>query len=105
MAITNLPYNIQFKHKNMLIVEILSRSSETSLHKINNYLSPIVDELESIWNKIKLSLTAENKEGKTIRVALVLVSCDTLAARKICGHVSALILYYRCKKKANYNNN
>ena len=38
-------------------------------------------------------------------MALILVSCDISAARKICGHISALVSYHKCKKKANYENN
>jgi uncharacterized protein YhbP (UPF0306 family) len=30
--------------------------------------------------------------------------CDIPAARKICGHISALLSCYRYKKKANYKN-
>ena len=51
-----------------------------------------------------LSRTYECEEGKNIRAALILVSCDIPAARKICGHVSALVSYHRCEKKANYEN-
>ncbi|CAB4439471.1 unnamed protein product [Rhizophagus irregularis] len=42
--------------------------------------------------------------GKKIRAALIMVSCDIPAARKICGHVSALVSCHRCQKKANYEN-
>jgi hypothetical protein len=52
-----------------------------------------------------LDSTAENREGKIIRAALILISCDIPAARKVCGHISALISCHRCKKKANYDNN
>ncbi|CAB4478036.1 unnamed protein product [Rhizophagus irregularis] len=34
-----------------------------------------------------------------------MVSCNIPAARKICGHVSALVSCHRCQKKANYENN
>ena len=51
-----------------------------------------------------LSHTYECEEGKNIRAALILVSCDIPAARKICGHVSALVSCHRCEKKANYEN-
>ncbi|GET58963.1 hypothetical protein GLOIN_2v1786477 [Rhizophagus irregularis DAOM 181602=DAOM 197198] len=42
--------------------------------------------------------------GKKICAALIMVSCDIPAARKICGHVSALVSCHRCQKKANYEN-
>ncbi|GET52929.1 hypothetical protein PHYBLDRAFT_102135 [Rhizophagus irregularis DAOM 181602=DAOM 197198] len=42
------------------------------------------------------------QNGKNIRAALVLISCDIPAARKICGHISALVSCHRCMKRANY---
>jgi hypothetical protein len=89
----------------MLILGILPGPSEPSLHQINHYLSPIVDELLQLWQGVTLDSTAENKNGKIIRAALILISCDIPAARKVCGHISALISCHRCKKKANYVNN
>jgi len=48
---------------------------------------------------IPLHLTSdEYREGRQIRVALILVSCDIPAARKICGHISALAACHRCEK-------
>ncbi|RHZ81307.1 hypothetical protein Glove_122g28 [Diversispora epigaea] len=84
--------------------EILSDIYDVSLHKINHYLAPIVDELESLWNGIILNKTNNCPNGKKIRAALILVSCDVPAARKICGHISALVSCHRCEKKANYEN-
>jgi hypothetical protein len=67
-------------------------------------LAPIVDELEALWVGLTLNRTYEHQEGKRIRAALILVSSDIPAARKICGHVSALVSCHRCEKKANYEN-
>ncbi|GET53938.1 hypothetical protein GLOIN_2v1786147 [Rhizophagus irregularis DAOM 181602=DAOM 197198] len=78
--------------------------NEVSLHKINHYLAPIIDELKSLWEGVTLNKTYECQEGKRIRAALILVSCDIPAARKICGHISALVSCHRCEKKANYEN-
>ena len=103
-AICNLPRDIRFKRENLLTLGLLPGPSEVSLHKINHYLAPIVDELESLWDGITINQTNECKNGKRIRAALILVSCDIPAARKICGHVSALVSCHRCKKKANYEN-
>ena len=103
-AICNLPRDIRFKHENLLILGLLPGPNEVSLHKINHYLAPIVDELESLWNGIILNGTDECPNGKKIRAALILVSCDVPAARKICGHISALVSCHRCEKKANYEN-
>ena len=103
-VICNLPRNIRFKRKNILLLGLLPGPNEVSLHKINHYLAPIVNELESLWDGVTLNKTHECQEGKRIRAALILVSCDIPAARKICGHVSALVSCHRCEKKANYEN-
>ena len=103
-AICNLPRDMRFKRENLLTLGLLPRPSEVSLHKINHYLVPIVNELESLWNGITLNRIYEYSRGKDIRAALILVSCDVPAARKICGHVSALVSCHKCEKKANYEN-
>jgi len=103
-SIANLPRDIRFKRENMLVLGILPGPDEVSLHKINHYLSPVVDELESLWSGVTLTSTAEFSEGRTIRAALILISCDLPATRKLCGHISALVSCHRCKKSANYVN-
>jgi hypothetical protein len=103
-AICNLPRDIRFKRENLLILGLMPGPNEVSLHKINHYLAPIVDELELLWGGVTLNKTYDSQEGKNIRAALILVSCDIPAARKICGHVSALVACHRCEKKANYEN-
>src|SRR5881394_1321556 len=91
-AICNLPRDIQFKRENILILELLPGSDEISLHKINYYLAPIVDNLISLWEGVTLNQMYEyRQEGKRICAAPILVSCDILAARKICDHISALV--------------
>jgi Transposase family tnp2 len=103
-AICNLPRDIRFKRENLLILGILPGPHEVSLHKINHYLAPIVDELESLWSGLTLNRTFECQNGKNIRAGLILVLCDIPVVRKICGHVSALVSCHRCKKRANYEN-
>ena len=66
-AICNLPRDIRFKRENLLILGLLPGPNEVSLHKINHYLAPIVDELESLWNGIILNRTADCPNGKKIR--------------------------------------
>ena len=101
-TICNLPRDVRFLPENMLILGILPGPNEVSLHKINHHLSPIISELESFWGGITLNNTHECPNGKNIRAALILVSCDIPAARKLCGHISALVACHRCEKKANY---
>ena len=44
-VICNLSREVRFKKENMLILALLLGSNEVKLHKINHYLTPIVDEL------------------------------------------------------------
>ncbi len=99
-VICNLPREIRFKKENMLTLGLLPGPNEVKLHKINHYLSPIVDELLEFWNGIEIP-AAE----KIIRLALICCSNDIPAARKLCGHISATMSCHRCYKKANSNGN
>jgi hypothetical protein len=53
---------------------------------------------------VTLNKTYECPSGKDICAVLILASCDILAVRKLCGHVSALVSCHCCEK-ANYINN
>ncbi len=64
----------------------------------------IVDELEFLQDGITLNRTYKYQEEKYIRAILILVSCDVLAARKICEHVLAFVSCYWYEKKVNYEN-
>ena len=85
----------------MLYLELLPGPTEVKLHKINHYLSLIVDELLEFWSGFNLPSTNEHPNGKKIRLAVICCSNDISAARKLCGHISALIGCHRCYKRAN----
>ncbi|GBC13884.2 hypothetical protein RIR_v02000694500 [Rhizophagus irregularis DAOM 181602=DAOM 197198] len=53
-VICNLPREIRFKKENMLTLGLLPGPSEVKLHKINHYLTPIVDELLEFWDGIEI---------------------------------------------------
>jgi hypothetical protein len=59
-AICNLPWDMQFKRENMLVLGLLLGPNEMSLHKINHYLAPIVDELVLLWDEVTLNKTFEH---------------------------------------------
>ena len=81
----------------MLYLKLLLGLKEVEKHKINHYLSPIVDELLEFWNGFNLP------NGKRIRIAVICCTNDIPAARKLCGHISALVSCHRCYKTANIN--
>jgi hypothetical protein len=99
-VICNLPREIRFKKENMLTLGLLPGPNEVKLHKINHFLAPIVDELLEFWNGIEIPAA-----GKNVRVALICCSNDIPAARKLCGHVSALVGCHRCYKVASSSGN
>src|SRR5256714_111322 len=95
-VICNLPRDIRFKKENMLTLALLPGPNEIKLDKINHYLAPIIDELLELWDGFNLPTA-----GKNVRLAVICCSNDILAARKLCGHASALAGCHRCYKRAN----
>ena len=84
----------------MLTLGILPGPKEVKSHHINHYLSPIVNELLELWNGFDIPVSLKNQSGKRIRLAVICCLSDIPAARKICGHISALSGYHRCYKRA-----
>ena len=85
----------------MLILALLPGPNEVKLHKINHYLTPIVDELLEFWSGVNLSPSKDHLEGKKIWLAIICYANDIPTARKLCGHISAKAACYRCYKRAN----
>src|ERR1051325_1862151 len=79
-AICNLPRDIRFKRENLLTFGILPGPSEVSLHKINHYLAPIIDELKSLWDGMTYH-TYECQEGRKENSR----SINTCFVRYTCG--------------------
>ena len=100
-VICNLPRDVRFKRENMLTLGLLPGPNEVRLHKINHFLSPIVDELLEFWEGVNLPSTHAHPTGKNIKMAVICCSNDIPAARKLCGHISALAACHRCYKRAN----
>jgi hypothetical protein len=69
--ICNLPRNERFKPSNILTLALIPGSREPSLHHLNHYLAPLVDQLIELWNGINLSETFEHPNGRTIKGAII----------------------------------
>ena len=95
-VICNLPRDIRFKRENMLTLALLLGPNKVKLDKFNHYLTPIIDELLELWDGFNLPTA-----GKNVRLAVICCSNDISAARKLCGHASALAGCHRCYKRAN----
>ena len=84
----------------MLTLGLLPGPEEVKLHKINNYLAPIVDELLEFWDGVNLPSTNNFPASRNIRMAVICCSSDVPATRKLGGHISALVGCHRYYKEA-----
>jgi hypothetical protein len=103
-VICNLPRSERFKPENILTLAVIPGPNEPKLHEINNYLYPIVNQLNLLWNGYNI-ITHEYNNGRFVRGAIIGCSSDIPATRKLCGFISARIACYRCYKSANFVNN
>src|SRR6184192_891995 len=103
-VICNLPRTERYKSHNILTLAVISGPKELKLHKINNYLYPIINQLVHLWSDYNI-VTHENKSGCFIRGAIIGCSSNILATWKLCEFISARVAYYRCYKLANLVNN
>ena len=99
LVILNLPRAMRYKIENVILVGIIPGPHEPR-GIINTFLGPMVQELLELWSGCWLGL-ALNK--RFVRAALVCVSCDVPASRKVGGLVgfSALKGCSRCLKEFN----
>ena len=77
MTVLNLPRSERFKSKWTMILGVVPGPTELK-GNINTFLKPIVDDLISLWNGVPL-----HPAGTVIRAALLGVSCDMPALRKV----------------------
>ena len=103
-VICNLPRADRFKPQNILTLAVIPGSHEPKLHEINNYLYPIVNQLNQLWNGYNI-ITHKGNNGRFVRGAIIGCSSDVPATRKLCGFISARMACYRCYKSANIMNN
>ena len=85
MTLMNLPRSERFKPENVILVGIIPGPSEPKLN-INTYLSPLVDELVTLWNDgVELRHDGSPIIPETFKACLLCVACDIPASRKVCG--------------------
>src|SRR3954470_943687 len=75
-AICNLPRDIRFKRENLLIISILPGPNEVSLHKINHYLAPMVDELEWDDSKSNIRISRRKANSRSTDTRFVRYTCS-----------------------------
>ena len=95
MCLLNLPRHIRYCQENV-ICGLIPGPKEPS-RNINSFLEPLVEELLILWHGKEIKLPSTTL---VIRAALLCVSCDSPAMRKVCGFVAhnAVKGCYKCFK-------
>ena len=96
IAVLNYPRELRYFQENIILVGILPGPREPSL-QMNAFIEPLVRDLLKLWNGVEMNTPDGNK---LIRAALLCISCDIPAARKLTGFVghSALKACAKCLK-------
>ena len=87
LVILNLPRNERYKFENMVLVGMIPGPNEP-VGDTNSYLSPLVNDLKSIFDGISFRNPSSFLKVTTIRATLTCISCDIPATRKVCGFAS-----------------
>lgn len=86
MVCMNLPPTIRYNIENVFLVGVIPGPHEPSLHEINHFLKPLVDELHELWTHgVFLTRTRLYPHGQRVRCALGPLICDLPAARQMSG--------------------
>jgi hypothetical protein len=95
LACLNLPLEIRYKPENMHLAGIIPRD-EPKLDQINHYVRPLVDDLETSYEKgIRISRTQQYPKGRDTRSAVAAVVNDLPGARKAAG-LAAFSSHFYC---------
>ncbi len=84
LSVLNLPRAERYLQDNIILVGVIPGPKEPSLH-MNSFLTPLVEDLKSLWSGIVLQKTADS--SLLVRAALICSTCDIPAGRKVCGFV------------------
>ena len=82
VSVLNLPRTVRYIQDNTILLGVIPGPKEPKLH-INSFLAPFVSELKDLWTGVILK-TAHGTQ-QFVRAALLAVSCDIPAGRKVCG--------------------
>ena len=93
-----LPRAERFKWENIIVIGIVP-SLNREPKDLNQFLEPAIDELKAMWKGVRLC-SCLSRFTLTFRVAVISISSDIPATRKICGFQghSAYLGSPRCLK-------
>ncbi|KAL2086233.1 hypothetical protein ACEWY4_017292 [Coilia grayii] len=82
LTVMNLPREERCKYSNIIVAGIIPGPNEPT-HHINGFLEPLVADLQMLWDGVHCT----DKDGRqhSIRAALMCISSDIPAARKVAG--------------------
>lgn len=100
MVILNLPREQRYKIENIILISIIPGPREPK-HTINSFLTPLVEELNDLWNGISVTIGTSPKRTVMVRLAVMCIACDIPAVRKMCGFAghSACLGCSKCKHR------
>jgi len=85
ITVLNLPRFLRYKRENVVLVGLIPGPHEPK-NDINSFLKPLVDELQDFWAGVPLTVCNGNeKTTELVKSAVLCVTCDIPAGRKVCG--------------------
>jgi len=84
LVIQNLPRSMRFRPENIIIVSTIPGPKEPSCGDLNPYLTCLVNDLLKLWEGVQMQTPSSILSMRLIRAALVYISCDLPATRKVC---------------------
>ena len=94
LSILNLPRTERYKPENIIVCGVIPVPVEPK-ETINSYLYPLVQERLELWEGVQLNIAAHGQA--VVRAALICLTSDIPATRKVCGlagHAASM----RCSK-------
>jgi len=75
----------RYKRENIMLMDIIPRPHEPKLN-INSFLKLLVDEFQDFWTGVELTVCTEScKITEIVKAAILCITCDMPAGRKVCG--------------------
>ena len=92
IVLTNLPRSERFKKENVILVGLIPGPTEPPVH-MNSYLSPLIDELQTLWTDGIVVTSPDFSDAVSVKAALICSACDIPACRKVLGFLGHICPY------------
>ena len=88
LTVLNLPRFLRYKREKIILIGIIPGPHEPKL-SINSFLKPLVNEFQEFWIGVDLQVCTDGQNRTAIvKAAILCVTCDLPAGRKVCGFLS-----------------